>query len=41
MWPRKQANDVICWNKEQLDWLLRGFDVSKIKAHNPLKYNAI
>jgi transposase len=41
MWPRKQTNEVICWNKEQLDWLLRGFDVSKIKAHNPLKYNAI
>jgi len=41
MWPRKQTDEDICWNKEQLNWLLRGFDVSKIKAHNPLKYNAI
>jgi len=41
MWPRKASDEVISWNKEQLNWLLRGFDVSKIKAHNPLKYNAI
>ncbi len=41
MWPRKHENEIISWNKEQLNWLLRGFDVSKIRAHNPLKYNTI
>lgn len=41
MWPRKHQDAVINWNKEQLNWLLRGIDVSKIKAHNPLKYSAI
>ena len=41
MWPRKVSDEVISWNKEQLNWLLRGFDVSKIKAHNPLKYSTI
>lgn len=41
MWPRKAIDDVIAWNKEQLNWLLRGFDVSKIKAHNSLKYSAV
>lgn len=41
MWPRMHSDDVVNWNKEQLNWLLRGFDVSKIKAHNPLKYIAI
>jgi len=41
MWPGKYNLNVITWNKEQLNWLLRGFDVSKIKAHNPLKYNEI
>jgi transposase len=41
MWPRKHSDDVIVWNSEELNWLLRGFDVSKINAHNPLKYKAI
>ena len=41
MWPRKHESEIISWNKEQLNWLLRGFDVSKIRAHNPLKYNTI
>jgi len=41
MWPRKHADVVISWNIEQLNWLLRGFDVSKFNAHNPLKYKAI
>ena len=41
MWPKKHINEVISWNKEQLDWLLRGFDVGKIKPHNTLKYSSI
>jgi len=41
MWPRKESTQVISWNKEQLNWLLRGFNVSQLKPHNPLKYNAI
>jgi transposase len=41
MWPCKHADVVISWNSEQLNWLLRGFDVSKFNAHNPLKYKAI
>jgi len=41
IWPRKHSDDVIAWNYEQLNWLLRGFDVSKLNAHNPLKYKAI
>lgn len=41
MWPRKHDNEVIHWNKEQLDWLLRGFNVAQIKPHKALKYNAI
>ena len=41
IWPRKHDKEIINWNKEQLNWLLRGFDVSKIRAHNPLKYKTI
>jgi transposase len=41
IWPRKHSDEVIAWNSEQLNWLLRGFDVSQLNAHNPLKYKAI
>jgi len=41
IWPRKHADEVLNWNIEQLNWLLRGFNVSQIRSHKPLKYNAI
>ena len=41
MWPRKHDDAIISWNKEQLNWLLRGFNVSQIKPHKALKYNTI
>jgi len=40
-WPRKDDKAIICWSKEQLDWLLRGFDVVQIMPHKVLKYNQI
>ena len=40
-WPKKHDASIILWDTEQLNWLLRGFDVSKIKAHKQLKYKAI
>jgi len=41
MWPKKHQDSVINWNLEQLNWLLRGIDVSKITMHNRLKYMVI
>lgn len=41
IWPKKHHQIVINWNLEQLNWLLRGIDVSKINPHNLLKYKAI
>ncbi len=41
IWPNKYQTPVINWSLEQLNWLLRGIDVSKIKTHNLLKYNTI
>ena len=41
MWPHKESEQVISWNKEQLNWLLRGFNVVQIKPHKVLKYNEI
>jgi len=41
IWPKKHYDSVVNWNLEQLNWLLRGIDVSKISTHNSLKYNSI
>lgn len=41
IWPKRHHQVVINWNLEQLNWLLRGIDVSKMKTHNLLKYKAI
>ncbi len=40
-WPRKDEHAIIGWRSEQLDWLLRGFDVVRITPHKALKYNQI
>lgn len=41
IWPKKDINDIIHWDVEQLDWLLRGFNVAQLRPHKTLKYNAI
>lgn len=41
IWPRCADEAIISWNAEQLNWLLRGFNVSQIKPHKALKYNKI
>jgi len=40
-WPIKQVDKVIYWNKEQLSWLLKGIDVSKLNVHKSLNYSEI
>ena len=40
-WPRCDTSAIIVWNCEQLQWLLRGFDVSRITPHKALKYKQI
>lgn len=37
-WPRTADEDVITLTQEQFDWLLRGFDILKMKPHIPQKY---
>lgn len=39
-WPKRHDDAVIAWREEQLHWLLRGFDVSKIVPHQRLIYGA-
>lgn len=39
-WPKRHDDAVITWREEQLSWLLRGFDVSKMVPHQRLTYGA-
>jgi len=40
-WPRKVSEDVIELNEEQLHWLLRGFDITRMQSHSALNYVAV
>jgi transposase len=39
-WPSKHADKTLELDNEQWHWLLRGFDIGKIKPHKSLKYTA-
>jgi len=39
-WPRKHSETTIHLSSEQMDWLLRGFDVTQLKPHELLDFNA-
>jgi transposase len=40
-WPRKFDDAVLELNQEQLHWLLRGFDITRMQSHSPLNYVAV
>lgn len=40
-WPRKSEWEVVNITVEQMDWLLRGYDISRMQSHSSLKYNAV
>ena len=39
-WPRKDSQATIALGNEQMDWLLRGFDISHLKPHKSLNFYA-
>lgn len=39
-WPRKDSQPTINLSNEQMDWLLRGFDISHLKQHKNLHFYA-
>jgi len=39
-WPRKMSTSTITLTNEQWLWLLRGFDITKIKPHDVLTFQA-
>ena len=40
-WPKKHMDSTVTLTHEQWGWLLRGLDISQIKPHEPLFYQAI
>lgn len=37
-WPRKSDDAVLSLTEEQLHWLLRGFDITRMHAHSSLSF---
>jgi len=37
-WPKKDSHDVIALDEEAFHWLLRGFDISRMNAHQKLVF---
>jgi len=38
-WPRKHLETTVSLSAEQMDWLLRGFDITRLKPHELLSFN--
>ena len=32
-WPRRMQDDVVVLDKEQFEWMLRGFDIQRMRPH--------
>jgi transposase len=37
-WPKRAREAIVEWNTEQWNWLLRGFDVARMKPHETLHF---
>lgn len=40
-WPRKLEDDVISIEPQTLEWLLDGFDITRMKPHETLHYEHV
>ncbi len=40
-WPRKAHDEVISLTGQQLNWLLDGYDIMRMKAHERLHYHSV
>lgn len=40
-WPRKQPGDVVTLTGQQLNWLLDGYDISRMKPHEKLDFSSV
>ena len=40
-WPRETANDVVTMTGQELNWLLDGYDLSRMKPHQRLSFTTV
>lgn len=40
-WPTKMEGDVVTLTPRQLEWLLEGYDIMRMKPHATLAYSAV
>ena len=40
-WPKKHKQETIELSHEQMDWLLRGFDISALNPHETLNFETL
>jgi transposase len=40
-WPRKASGDVVTLTSQQLNWLLDGYDIARMKPHAKLNYTSV
>ena len=40
-WPRKALDEVITLTGQQLNWLLDGYDITRMQAHERLHYHSV
>jgi len=40
-WPRKANGEVVTLTSQQLNWLLDGYDITRMKPHEKLRYTSV
>jgi transposase len=40
-WPRRDKSDVVTMTGRELNWLLDGIDLFRVKPHQPLSYKSV
>jgi transposase len=40
-WPRKQQEDIVTLTGQQLNWLLDGYDITRMKPHEKLYFSSV
>ncbi len=40
-WPKQEAEAVMTLTGQQLEWLLEGYDITRLKPHETLHYHSV
>ena len=40
-WPRNSSDEVVTLTAQQLNWLLDGYDISRLQPHEKLYYSSV